>query len=92
MCINSPENTQKEVKYRYLDACDPGITLCGFPNHIVIYLGKVDSNYYVIHSNGYSYHTEDGTEMGVARVSVTGTELEGGGHIDRFTEISTIKP
>ena len=86
------ENTPKEVKYKCLDSCDPGITLCGFPGHIVFYLGKVDGNYYVIHSNGYSYHAEDGTEIGVARVSVTDTELEGGGHIDRFTEISTIKP
>ena len=87
-----PENTPKEVKYRCLDTCEPGITLCGFSGHIVIYLGKVDSNYYVIHSTGYSYHDENGAEMRVARVSVTDTELEGGGNIDLFTEISTIKP
>ncbi|MFC1509050.1 SH3 domain-containing protein [Candidatus Omnitrophota bacterium] len=87
-----PEGTPKEIKYKILDTCEPGITLCGFPNHIVIYLGKADGNYFVIHSNGYSYHESDGTELRVARVSVTDTELEGGGNIERFTEISTIKP
>ena len=87
-----PENTPKEVKYRYLDTCEPGITLCGFPNHIVMYLGRVDGNYYVIHSTGYSYHDSEGTEIRVARVSVTDTELEGGGNIERFTELTIIKP
>ena len=87
-----PENTPKDVKYRYLDTCEPGITLCGFTGHIVMYLGKVDGNYYVIHSTGYSYHDEAGTEIRVGRTSVTSTEIEGGGHIDRFTELSVFKP
>ena len=87
-----PKGTSKEAKYKILDTSEPGITLCGFPGHIVFYLGKVDGNYFVIHSNGYSYHESDGAEMRFAMVSVTGTELESGGNIEGFTEISTIKP
>ncbi|MCE5249423.1 SH3 domain-containing protein [bacterium] len=87
-----PKDTTKEVKYRYLDSAESGITLCGFSGHIVMYLGKVDGIHYVIHSNGYSYHDPDGTEIRVARVSVTDTELEGGGNVEHFTEISTFRP
>ena len=87
-----PKGTSKEVKYKYLDTCEPGITLCGFSGHIVLYLGKVDGVSYVIHSNGYSYHDKDGTEIRIGRVDVNDTEMEGGSNIGGFTEISTIKP
>ena len=87
-----PRGTDKEVKYSFLDNCEPGITLCGFNGHIVMYLGKVDGNYFVIHQSGYSYRDEEGTTFRVARVIVNDTEIAGGANIDRFTEISTFKP
>jgi len=87
-----PEDTPKEQKYRYLAACEPGITLCGFGGHIMMYLGEVDGDHFVVHSNGYSYHDEEGTEVRVARTSVTDLELEGGSDVRRFTEIATYKP
>ena len=87
-----PKDTPKDVKYRYLDKCDPGITVCGFSGHVVFYLGKVDGVHYTIHQNGYSYHDEDGTELRIGRVSVNYTEIEGGGDINRWTELSEFKP
>jgi hypothetical protein len=87
-----PANTPKEVKYRYLDQCEPGITVCGFNGHVVLYLGEVNGIHYVIHQNGYSYHDADGNEIRVGRVSVNHTELEGGADITRWTELSVFKP
>lgn len=87
-----PANTPKEVKYRYLDQCEPGITVCGFNWHVVLYLGEVDGVHYVIHQNGYSYHDAEGNEVRVGRVSVNHSELEGGADIARWTELSVFKP
>ncbi|MBN1294436.1 MAG: SH3 domain-containing protein [Candidatus Latescibacteria bacterium] len=87
-----PADTPKNIKYRYLDECPPGITVCGFNWHVVLYLGKVDGVRYVIHQNGYSYHDADGTEVRVGRVSVNHTELEGGADIRNWTELSVFKP
>jgi hypothetical protein len=87
-----PKDTPKEVKYKYLDSCEPGITMCGFDGHIVMYLGKVDGSYFVIHSNGYSYHDKDGTEIRIGRVGVCDTEIEGGSNIGEWTELATFKP
>lgn len=87
-----PAKTPKEVKYRYLDQCEPGITVCGFNGHVVLYLGEVDGIHYVIHQNGYSYHDADGNEIRVGRVSVNHTEIEGGADITRWTELSVFKP
>lgn len=89
--ISFPANTPKAEKYRYLDSCEPGITVCGFNWHVVLYLGKVDDTHYIIHQNGYSYHGQDGTEYRVGRVSVNYTELEGGADINNWTELSTFK-
>ncbi len=86
------EKTPPETKYEVLDACGAGATLCGSRQHIVIYLGKVDGRHYVIHSNGYSYRGEDGTEYRVGRVSVNDMELEGGSNIRTITDISTFAP
>ena len=86
------EKTAPEVKYRVLDTCGDGATLCGSRQHIVIYLGKVDGRYYVIHSNGYSYHGPDGVEYRIGRVSVNDMELEGGSDIRVITDISTFAP
>ncbi len=80
-----PEDTPKTEKERLLGSCAPGNTLCGFGGHIMLYLGEVDGNHFVVHSNGYSYHDPDGTELRVARTSVTDTNLEGGSDIERFT-------
>ena len=90
--ITFPPEEPKDVKYRYLDSCEPGITVCGFNWHVVLYLGKVDDVHYVIHQNGFSYHDEDGTEYRVGRVSVNYTELEGGADITRWTALSIFKP
>ncbi|MHB9030579.1 MAG: SH3 domain-containing protein, partial [Candidatus Latescibacterota bacterium] len=86
------EKTPPEAKYKVLDVCGGGATLCGSRQHIVIYLGKVEGRHYVIHSNGYSYHGEDGTEYRVACVSVNDMELEGGSDIRTITDISTFDP
>lgn len=86
------ENAAPETKYRVLDNCGAGATLCGSRQHIVIYLGAVDGRYYVIHSNGYSYHDREGTEFRVGRVSVNDMELEGGSDIRTITDISTFAP
>ncbi len=86
-----PADTPIGEKYRLLDACEPGITVCGFNWHVVLYLGKVDTTHYVIHQNGYSYHGSDGTEYRVGRVSVNHTELEGGADIKSWTELSVFK-
>jgi hypothetical protein len=87
-----PADTPKDIKYRYLDACPPGITVCGFNWHVVLYLGKVDGIHYVIHQNGYSYHDNEGTEIRVGRVSVNSTELEGGADIAQWTELAVFQP
>jgi hypothetical protein len=87
-----PRNTSKEKKYELLDTVEPAITLVGDTWHISMYLGKVDGRHYVIHQSGYSYKTEDGTEMKVRRVNVNDTELEGGSYIGTWTEISEFKP
>jgi hypothetical protein len=87
-----PADTPKEVKYKYLDQCEPGITVCGFNWHVLLYLGEVDGVHYVIHQNGYSYHDPEGNELRVGRVSVNHTELEGGADITRWTELSVYKP
>jgi len=86
------KDTPKDVKYRQLESCEPGITVCGFTGHVMIYLGKVDGANYVLHSNGYSYHAADGTEMKIARVGVCTTETEGGSLIADWTELAVFKP
>ena len=87
-----PRGTTKEVKYRHLETCEPGITICGFGGHVVMYLGEVDGIHYVIHQSGYYYRDEEETDYRVGRVIVNDTELQGGSHIDHFIEISTFKP
>jgi len=87
-----PKDTPKDVKYRYLEQCEPGITVCGFSGHVLLYIGEVDGVHYTIHQNGYSYHDKDGTELRIGRVSVNYTEIEGGGDINRWTELSVFKP
>lgn len=89
--IAFPADTPIEEKYRWLDTCEPGITVCGFNWHVALYLGLVDNTHYIIHQNGYSYHDENGTEYRVGRVSVTDTELEGGADIRKWTELSVFK-
>jgi hypothetical protein len=89
--IAFPADTPIEEKYRLLETCEPGITVCGFNWHVTLYLGKVDQTHYIIHQNGYSYHDENGTELRVGRVSVNHTELEGGADISNWTELSVFK-
>jgi hypothetical protein len=86
-----PRNTPKEKKYEIVSKCEPGITMIGHGGHIIMYLGAVDGNHFVIHSNGYSY-SDDTTEYRIARVGITDTEIEGGNKVDSWTEISVFKP
>jgi hypothetical protein len=79
-------------KYRLFEGCEPGITICGFNGHIMMYLGAVGTDHFVIHSNGYSYHDANGDEYRVARTAVTDLELEGGSDLRQFTNISVYKP
>lgn len=39
-----------EAKKRMLDAAVPGITILRMPHHMMIYLGQINGQYYVIHS------------------------------------------
>ncbi len=87
-----PAKTPREVKYRHLESCDPGICLVGSDGHILVYLGTVDGYRYVIHMGGYDYTGEDGTVMMYRRVNVNHTELEGGYNIDDWTKISPLIP
>ncbi|MHB9028477.1 MAG: SH3 domain-containing protein [Candidatus Latescibacterota bacterium] len=89
--ITFQANTPIGEKYRLLETCEPGITVCGFNWHVTLYLGKVARTHYIIHQNGYSYHDENGTEFRVGRVSVNHTEIEGGGDIRNWTELSVFK-
>ena len=87
-----PAKESREVKNSYLEKCVPGLNLVGADGHVLMYLGKVDDKYYVIHMGGYDYTGEDGTVMMYRRVNVNHTELEGSYTIDSFTKISTLKP
>jgi hypothetical protein len=84
--------TTKDVKYKYLDTCEPGITLMGNGGHIIMYLGKVDDKYFTIHQGGYSYNDDKGVRRLIQRVNVNDTELEGGSNVNGFTEITEFKP
>ena len=86
------KTTPKEVKYKCLDTCEPAITLMGDPGHIIMYLGKVDGNYFVIHQSGYSYPDQDGVTRLVNRVNVNDTELPGGSNVGDWSEITEFKP
>jgi len=88
-----PRETPREKKYEILDTCEPAVTLIGHSSHIIMYLGKSDGIHYVIHQSGYSYRTEDGTELSIKLVNINYTELNrDGSHVDRWTEISEFKP
>ncbi len=86
-----PRNTPNEKKYEIVSKCEPGITMIGHGGHIVMYLGQAEGSHFVIHSNGYSYR-DDTAEYRVARVGITDTEIEGGGQVNTWTEISVFKP
>jgi hypothetical protein len=87
-----PRNTPKEVKYKYLDTCESGITLIGNAGHIIMYLGKVDDKYFVIHQGGYGYTDDKGVRRPYERVNVNDSELEGGSNVNGWTEITEMKP
>lgn len=90
--IAFPRKTPREVKLKYLDGCEPGITMVGFSGHVIMYIGKVNDNYYFIHQNGYDYRLDDGTVMMVRRVNVNDHELQGGSNIDNWTHYCIFKP
>jgi len=87
-----PKETSNEVKYRYLEKCEPVITLLGSPAHVILYLSAVNGRHYVIHSTGYDYKSADGTTMLLRRVNVNDTELEGGSQVDTLTYMCELKP
>ena len=87
-----PEKTPKQVKYSYLEKCEPGITLLGSDAHVILYLGEADGRHYVIHSTGYDYKRDDGTVLLLRRVNVNDTELEGGSQVDTLTYMCELKP
>jgi len=87
-----PEETPNEVKYDYLEKCEPGITLLGSRAHVILYLGQVNGRHYVIHSTGYDYKRDDGTVMMLRRVNVNDTELEGGSQVNTWTYMCQLKP
>ncbi len=86
------KTTPKEVKYKVLDTCEPAVTLMGDPGHIIMYLGKVDGNYFVIHQSGYNYPDKDDINRIVSRVNVNDTELPGGSNVKDWSEITEFRP
>ena len=87
-----PENTPNDVKHSILDKCEPAITLIGHPGHIVMYIGKVNNDYFVIHQSGYSYWDDKKTEFTIRRVNVNDTNLQGGSQVNTWCEITEFKP
>ncbi|MFC1692097.1 SH3 domain-containing protein [Candidatus Latescibacterota bacterium] len=90
--ISFPKETPREIKFKYLDGCEPGITFVGFQGHIIMYIGKVNNKYYFIHQTGYDYKLDDGTVKMVRRVNVNDHELQGGSHVDTWTHVTSLKP
>jgi len=82
-------NTPAEVKHTQLAGRPAGATFVGDPGHISMYIGEVDGRYYVIHQGGYSYRTEDDTEMLFRRVNVNDSELSGGSNVRTWTNITS---
>lgn len=87
-----PKETPREIKYKYLDTCEPGITIIGSSDHVILYLGKLKDQYYVIHQTGYDYKVDDTTVMMVRRVNVNDSLLQGGSHVDTWTHFCVVKP
>ncbi len=87
-----PKETPRETKYKFLDKCEPGITIIGSRDHVILYLGKIKDNYYVIHQTGYDYKADDNTVMMVRRVNVNDSLLPGGSHVDTWTNYCVLKP
>ena len=90
--ISFPEDTPNDEKHRLLEDCEPGLTLIGSRAHVIMYLGKADGRYFVIHSTGYDYPENDTTVRMVRRVNVNDTMLPGGSQVDTWTYICTLKP
>lgn len=81
--------TSADAKYAQLKGRPGGVTFVGDPGHISMYIGEVDGRYYVIHQGGYSYRTDDGTEMLFRRVNVNDSELSGGSNVRTWTNITS---
>ncbi len=90
-CHAFSRDTAREVKYGIIDGCQPGVTLVGHRGHISMYIGKAAGSYFVIHQSGYGYDGEDGKRYIVQRVSVNDTLLQGGSHVDTWTEIAEFR-
>ena len=86
-----PRDLPSEEKFKLLDPCKPATCFIGNYGHIILYLGKVDNDYYVIHQSGFSYNKDD-TTMHVRKVSLNKVGVEPGSHVNRWTEINEIKP
>ena len=87
-----PEDAPREEKYSYIKGKEPGITLVGSLQHVIMYLGESDGRHFFIHQSGYPYTAEDGTIVLPRRVNVNDAELEGGSHVDTWTYICELKP
>ncbi len=81
------KETPKDVKYRQLESCEPGITVCGFTGHVMIYLGKVNvptsSLTPTVTATMRRWHG-----MKISRVGVCVRD-EGGSFIGDWTELAT---
>ena len=87
-----PEDAPRNEKYSYIKGKEPGITLVGSRQHVIMYLGEYDGRHFFIHQSGYPYTAEDGTIVLPRRVNVNDAELEGGSHVDTWTYICELKP
>lgn len=71
-----------DLKTAMLDAAVPGITILRMPSHMMLYLGKVDGQYYVIHSTWaerYSMTSDDKNRIN--QVVVSDLTLNGRSHL-----------
>lgn len=87
--------TQDEDKKAVLDQAQGGITILRMPKHMMLYLGKVDGNYYVIHSTwAERYSMKDDSKNRLNQVVLSDLNLNGRSRVtslfNRIVSISEI--
>lgn len=71
-----------DLKTAMLDAAVPGTTILRMPSHMMLYLGKVDGQYYVIHSTwAERYSMTSDAKNRINQVVVSDLTLNGRSHL-----------
>lgn len=84
-----------EEKTQALRACAPGMTLIKMPSHMMLYLGEVNGQFYVIHSTWAERYSKDSDAKNrINQVVVSDLTLNGksylGSLFDRITAINEV--